>query len=45
MVELVAGSGGVFEVTVENRLLFSKRRLNRFPEQGEIAALIGRFDG
>ena len=39
-VNLVAGSGGVFEVTVEGRTLFSKADSNRFPELGEIASLL-----
>jgi len=41
-VELVASSGGVFEVTVDGQPLFSKKALNRFPEEGEIAGLIKR---
>ena len=32
------GKGGVFEVTVGNRLIFSKKKLGRFPEPGEVAA-------
>jgi selT/selW/selH-like putative selenoprotein len=39
-VELIAGSGGVFEVMVDNRLVFSKRKKGRFPHIGEIAKLI-----
>ena len=39
-VELIAGSGGVFEVMVDNRLVFSKRKKGRFPHVGEIAKLI-----
>jgi selenoprotein W-related protein len=39
-VELIASSGGVFEVTVDGKLLFSKKALNRFPEEGEVAGLI-----
>jgi selenoprotein W-related protein len=33
---LVRGHGGVFEITVENDLIFSKKKLGRFPEPGEI---------
>jgi len=33
---LIAGSGGVFEVTVDGDLIFSKRNLRRFPEDDEI---------
>lgn len=38
--QLVKGSGGVFEVIVDGALLFSKRALGRFPEEGEVARLI-----
>jgi len=38
--ELVKGRGGVFEVIVDGALLFSKRALGRFPEEGEVARLI-----
>ena len=39
-VNLVAGSGGVFEVSAEGRTLFSKADSNRFPEPGEIAGAL-----
>jgi selT/selW/selH-like putative selenoprotein len=39
---LERGSGGVFDVTVDGKLIFSKHTLGRFPEPGEIVALIGR---
>ena len=38
--QLVPSSGGVFEVTVDGRLVFSKRALRRHAEQGEILRLI-----
>jgi selenoprotein W-related protein len=38
--KLVKGSGGVFEVTVDDELVFSKRALGRFPDPGEVAAAI-----
>ena len=38
-VELVKSGGGVFEVTVDDRLVFSKKALGRFPEQGELKGL------
>jgi len=41
-VELISSSGGVFEVTVDGNLLFSKKALNRFPEEGEVAELLRR---
>jgi selenoprotein W-related protein len=40
-VELVRSSGGVFEVTVDGRLVFSKRELGRHAEPGEVLRLIG----
>ena len=39
-VELVAGSGGIFEVDVDGKNIFSKKALKRFPAEGEIAKLI-----
>jgi selT/selW/selH-like putative selenoprotein len=40
--ELIEGSNGVFEVTVDGSLVFSKRQLGRFPETGEIVEVIAR---
>jgi len=39
--ELVASHGGVFEVSVDGKLFFSKKKLGRFPEEGEVLKLIG----
>jgi selenoprotein W-related protein len=39
-VELVKGTSGVFEITVDGRLAFSKKQLGRFPEDAEIDALL-----
>ena len=39
-VQLVKGSGGVFEVTVDGRLVFSKKALDRFPLYAEIPTLL-----
>lgn len=38
--ELVPSSGGVFEISVDGRKIFSKKELGRFPEDGEILAAI-----
>lgn len=38
--ELVASHGGVFEISVDGHTVFSKRRLGRFPEDGEVIELI-----
>lgn len=37
---LVKGSGGVFEVMIDGKLVFSKKSLDRFPEDGEVARII-----
>jgi len=39
-VELIAGSGGVFDVVADRRKIFSKAAVGRFPEEGEIVRLI-----
>jgi selT/selW/selH-like putative selenoprotein len=36
--ELVRGSGGIFVVTVDNQVIFSKRDEGRFPAESEIIA-------
>jgi selenoprotein W-related protein len=42
---LIKGSGGIFDVVVDGRKLFSKHQTGRFPEPGEIAALLGKTAG
>jgi selT/selW/selH-like putative selenoprotein len=37
-VELVPGVGGVFEITVDGQLKFSKKQTGRFPTDDEIVA-------
>jgi len=39
-IELIAGSGGVFEIVVDSKEIFSKKKTNRFPEYDEIIKLI-----
>ena len=39
-VELIASSGGIYEVMADDMLIFSKRQLNRFPADGEIVRLL-----
>ena len=41
--QLIESSGGVFEVTVNGDLIFSKKQLDRFPEHNEIIDLVERF--
>ena len=38
--ELIKGMGGVFEISVNDNLLFSKKELNRFPNENEVEDLI-----
>ncbi len=37
---MIPSGGGVYEVTVEGELVFSKKSLDRFPEDGEVVRLI-----
>jgi selenoprotein W-related protein len=39
-VELIASSGGVFEVVVDGGLIYSKKKLGRFPEANEVARIL-----
>ena len=39
-ISLVPGSGGVFDVKVDDRLVFSKHKIGRFPDEGEITTLL-----
>ena len=38
--ELIPSGGGVFEVEIDGKLVFSKKELDRFPEHDEILAMI-----
>ncbi|MCH7497359.1 MAG: Rdx family protein [Candidatus Marinimicrobia bacterium] len=38
--ELIPGRGGVFEFSIDDQLLFSKKSVGRFPEDEEIFQLI-----
>ena len=37
---LISSGGGVFEISLNGNLIFSKKTLNRFPEDGEIKKLV-----
>jgi len=37
---LVVGSGGIFDVEVDGTVVFAKEEAGRFPEEGEVLALI-----
>ena len=40
--EMIPSSGGVFEITVDGELVFSKKAQERFPEHAEIFREIDR---
>ena len=42
-VEIIEGSGGVFDVTVDGKLIFSKKETDRFPEENEVYDLINSW--
>ena len=37
---LIAGSGGVFEVTADGEVVFAKKSVGRFPEPGEVSEML-----
>ena len=39
-ISLISSGGGVFEISLNGDLIFSKKALNRFPEDGEIKKLV-----
>jgi len=39
-VELIASGGGLFEITRDGELVYSKKSLNRFPTDEEIDGLM-----
>ena len=44
-IDLIPSSGGVFEVTLDGELLFSKKETGRFPEQGEVDGILNTIAG
>ncbi|MCB1057012.1 MAG: Rdx family protein [Acidobacteria bacterium] len=38
--QLIKSRNGVFEVTLDDHLLYSKKSTHRFPEPGEVADLV-----
>ena len=42
--KLIEGSGGIFEVEYKGVNVFSKKSLNRFPEDGEVSAIVTLMD-
>ena len=43
---LVAGSNGIFDVTLDGKKVFSKKKIGRFPDAGEVteAIRVGKRD-
>ena len=39
-VQLVKSSGGAFEISVNDKLMFSKKKLGRFPSDAEIDVIL-----
>jgi len=37
---LIPSTGGVFEIAVNGKVVFSKKEKKRFPEEGEIVKLL-----
>ena len=42
--KLIKGQGGVFEVSLNNSLIFSKKELGRFPDDNEISDIIDEYE-
>jgi len=40
--KLISSGGGVYEIVMDGKLIFSKKELGRFPEDGEIEKLINK---
>lgn len=43
--ELIKGKNGVFEVKLDDELIFSKKSLGRFPEEGEVEKKVAEVRG
>jgi selenoprotein W-related protein len=42
---MIPSAGGCFELSVGGRLLYSKRKTGKFPDEGEILRLVGEALG
>jgi selenoprotein W-related protein len=42
---LIKSRGGVFEITADDKLIFSKKQSGRFPQPGEIERELGTRSG
>ena len=39
-VTLIKGAGGAFEITIDSKLVFSKKALGRFPNDAEVDSML-----
>ena len=39
---LIQGGGGIFDVKVDGKLVYSKKQTHQFPEAGEVTRLLNR---
>ncbi len=42
-ITLLPSDGGVYEITVNNKLVYSKKATGRHAEPGEVADLVGKY--
>ena len=42
--ELIGGTKGIFDVRVDEELVFSKYEVGRFPEPGEVTRAVGAHE-
>ena len=38
--ELIEGGGGIFDVSVDGKVVYSKHETGRFPDPGEVLAIV-----
>jgi selenoprotein W-related protein len=43
--ELTRGSGGIFVVTMDGKVIWDKKQTGRFPEPGEITEIVRELSG
>jgi selenoprotein W-related protein len=43
--KMIAGRGGIFDVHVDGKLVYSKSSTGRFPESGEVSKLVRGMNG
>jgi selenoprotein W-related protein len=43
--QLVESSGGMFDVIVDGKLVYSKAQTGRFPDEGEVVKLLEKAKG